>query len=116
MSDVALRLFGKSSTAFADNDDIVPSVDVRSQTLHVADKKSGIVLAVFQFALAGHKRLFILVPKACVPRLSVDDVEEMTRDATVEAQEASGCHRVVAAPLPPRFLPHGSLFSLDAFL
>ena len=39
---------------FMDNDIIVPSIDVRSDALSIADKKGGVVLPLFKFAFVGY--------------------------------------------------------------
>ena len=72
---------------FSDNDDSVPSIDVRSHALNVSDKKNGFLLPAFQDAPAEHEHNTTLVSKACVPCVSVDDLEEIARDATGEAKK-----------------------------
>ena len=72
---------------FSDNDDIDPSIDIHSHTLNVADKTNESVLQAFQFAPAEHEHFFTFVSNAYVPCVSVDDWEEIARDATGEVKK-----------------------------
>ena len=53
----------------------------------MADKKNGFLLPAFQNAPAEHEHNTTLVSNAYVPCVSVDDLEEIARDATGEAKK-----------------------------
>ena len=66
-------------TFFGTVADVVPTIDFRSQTLNVADRKSGIVLPVFKCVPVDHDQVFTIVSEASVPRVGI------AREATSEA-------------------------------
>ena len=81
ISGVGMRLSGKPSTTghvrIFDIDDIVLSVDTRPQTPSAAERKMELLSQAFTFAPAGRERLFLVVTRAFLPRLSVDVLEDL---------------------------------------
>ena len=70
------------------NDVVVSSIDVRSETLSIADKKNGILLPVSRFALGGHEHIYTVVPLVFVLRMPIEVLEVIARTASKEAQES----------------------------
>ena len=81
-------------TEFIDNNDIVPSVDVRSQTENVADEKNGIVLTAIKFDGAGDEHLFDHRSKSIRSFFVTWWLGRNCLESYHRSQEASRCRRV----------------------
>ena len=86
--DSALHFCGASLTNGCGIISWTLQIDVRSETLSIADTMNGVVHPVLKFAPIGHEHLFTVVPRVFVPRVPLDVLEELARTASDEAKKS----------------------------